>query len=212
MTCPTGDYSCNILCTDPLSCYNLMITNTHNVNLQCCGSETRCAGTSVVATSTVCRDRDEITCPTGSNCTINCNNYYSCYYTEIACTAENNCTVNCDGTDSCDYAKVTCPTNHYCNINCRGIFSCHFSEIICPTNNNCTVNCESGFGKSISCYDARVICPTGDYSCNILCTDPLSCSNLSIVNTHNVYLQCCGSETRCAGPSVNASSIECWWW
>ena len=54
VTCPTGDYSCNILCTDPLSCQNLSITNTHNVNLLCCGGETACAGTSVVPTSTDC--------------------------------------------------------------------------------------------------------------------------------------------------------------
>ena len=54
VTCPTGDYSCNILCTDPLSCQNLSVTNTHNVNLLCCGGETACAGTSVVPVSTDC--------------------------------------------------------------------------------------------------------------------------------------------------------------
>ena len=204
VTCPTGNYSCNILCTDPQSCSNLMITSTHNVYLQCCGSETRCAGTTVVPTSTECRDRDEITCSTESNCIINCNDWGSCYYTEIVCNTESNCTVNCDGDYSCYYAKVTCPSGHDCNINCAGYSSCDVSEIICPTNSNCTINC-----VWISCAYARVICPTGDYSCNILCTRYGSCSNLSITNTHNVYLQCCGSETRCAGPSVNASSIEC---
>ncbi len=54
VTCPTGDYSCNIRCTDPLSCQGLSITNTHNVNLLCCGGLTACAGTSVVPTSIDC--------------------------------------------------------------------------------------------------------------------------------------------------------------
>lgn len=52
VNCPSGGYNCNIKCTDPLSsCGNLRITNTNNVNLQCCG-DLSCSGVNVPPTST----------------------------------------------------------------------------------------------------------------------------------------------------------------
>ena len=113
--------------------------------------------------------------------------------------------------DGCQYAcRITCPTNSECTINCTEAYSCQSATFTCPTNSNCTINCD---GPS-SCRSANVTCPTGDYSCNILCTDFLSCSDLSITNTHNVNIKCCG-DLSCVGAGMvpktafHASAVEC---
>ena len=148
----------------------------------------------------------DITCQENSICTIICagndsnSNGYQCVNSRITCPRENGkCTLECSGYRACQTSGLTVAAT-----NCTGRHSCRYATITCPANNNCTINCD---GQS-SCGNTRVICPTGDYSCNILCTDPLSCSNLSITNTHNVYLQCCGG-LSCAGTSVTPALTEC---
>ena len=140
-----------------------------------------------------------------ARCTVECSGYRACRYANIICGRDRNC-LSCSGKGSCYGAIMTYPDVSMPVLQCTGSDSCWFANITCPPQNNCTINCN---GHS-SCNYARVTCPTGDYSCNILCTDPLSCSKLSITNTHNVYLQCCGSATRCAGISgPMTASTEC---
>ena len=142
-------------------------------------------------------------------CSIRCtglsnNARYQCYDADIICpTSNGECTVECSGYLSCPYSRITCGPNNA--VNCTGLSSCQQANFYCPASNNCTINCDGQY----SCNNARVTCPTGDYSCNIRCTDPLSCQGLSITNTHNVNLLCCGGPTACAGMSVVPTSINC---
>ena len=161
-----------------------------------------CTGSSTNAQSQC--SNSQITCPTeNGDCSIKCNGYYSCRSSTIMSGPRGN-SLTCSGEYSCNSATITLPSTSVANLNCTGRHSCQSTRITCPANNNCTINCDGQY----SCQNARVTCPTGDYSCNILCTDPLSCSNLSITNTHNVYLQCCGG-LSCAGTSVTPASTEC---
>ena len=145
-----------------------------------------------------------ITCPRESGrCIIRCGAYRACHLSTIICGRDRDC-LSCSGELSCSSARISLPDIEFSTLNCTGQSSCQATTITCPTKNACTINCD---GQS-SCERTRVICPTGDYSCNILCTDPLSCSNLRITNTHNVYLQCCG-QLSCLGTSVTASSTDC---
>ena len=146
-----------------------------------------------------------VICPRESGrCFVECSGYEACRYVNIACGIERDC-LSCSGSYSCNRATITLSNVSMSSLNCTGRSSCQSARIVCSGNNNCTINCDGQY----SCNNARVTCPTGDYSCNILCIDPLSCSNLSITNTHNVNLQCCGSQTRCAGTRVVPTSTEC---
>ena len=144
-----------------------------------------------------------ISCQNNSICTIYCDGpaHYACRSSLIQCPRDTGgCIIQCSGYLSCERSTITL----LAKLSCTGQSSCQHSTINCPANNTCTINCDGQY----SCNNARVTCPTGDYSCNILCTDPLSCSNLSITNTHNVYLQCCGG-LSCAGIGVTPASTEC---
>ena len=155
----------------------------------------KCSGRSSCQSSTI------MSGPRGDSLT--CSGEYSCNGATITCLTDGNC-LNCTGQYSCNSATITLSSTSVANLNCTGRHSCQSSTITCSASNNCTINCDGQY----TCQNARVTCPTGDYSCNILCTDPLSCSNLSIINTHNVYLQCCGG-LSCAGTSVTTASTEC---
>ncbi len=154
----------------------------------------------------------DITCEENSICSIRCTGLSSisanrqCIYADIICPANNGeCNVECSGYLSCYSSRIRCGPGPKSAMNCIGLSSCQSSAITCPANNDCTINCDGQY----SCNNARVTCPTGDYSCNIRCTDPLSCQGLSIINTHNVNLLCCGGPTACAGASVVPTSIDC---
>ena len=147
-----------------------------------------------------------VTCEENSTCAIRCTSTdrrYTCWGSHITCPRySGDCTVECSGPSACERSTIGCGPGR---VSCSGQDSCKDTHFICPANNNCTINCDGQY----SCQNARVTCPTGDYSCNILCTDPLSCPNLSITNTHNVNLLCCRGETACAGTSVVATSTDC---
>ncbi len=153
----------------------------------------------------------DITCEENSTCSIRCTGrstraYQQCTYSDIICPTNNGeCNIECSGYRSCYSSRITCGPGPNSAVNCTGLSSCQSSRITCPANRNCTINCDGQY----SCNIARVTCPTGDYSCNIHCTDPLSCQGLSITNTHNVNLLCCGGPTACAGTSVVPTSTDC---
>ena len=215
ITCPRESGRCTVECSGYYACWEANIACGRDRDCLSCSGESSCYGATISLSTTdmimlncsgqhSCR-YSRITCPANNNCAINCYSQYSCYEAKMTCPANSTCTINCQGQYSCSgTAEVTCPTESDCTINCDGQYSCQNARLTCPANNNCTINCDGQY----SCNNARVTCPTGDYSCNILCTDPLSCSNLSITNTHNVYLQCCGG-LSCAGTSVTPASTEC---
>ncbi len=148
--------------------------------------------------------RSRITCPSESgDCSVECSGYRSCLSSTIVGGRGREC-LSCSGASSCYDATITLPNIDTASLSCTGGSTCQNSRITCPNNNNCTIHCDGLY----SCNNARVTCPTGDHSCNILCTDPLSCQGLSITNTHNVYLQCCGG-LSCTGTTVTPSSTEC---
>ena len=164
-----------------------------------------CAGIGTTANYGLCGYLTVNCSKDNAKCTVECSGYRACGYGNIICGSDADC-LSCSGEGSCYGTAIMFPDVSMPVLPCTGSDSCWFTNITCPPSNNCTINCN---GKS-SCQNARVTCPTGDYSCNILCTDPLSCSNLSITNTRNVYLQCCGSATRCARTSASvATSTEC---
>ena len=149
--------------------------------------------------------RLSITCPQeGGKCTVECTGgSHTCQYANIICGRGNDC-LNCSGKFSCLRATITFLNGSKSILNCTGPSSCQYANIICPVNSNCTVNCND----SNSCNYARVTCPTGDYSCNVLCTAFRSCSNLTITNTHNVNLQCCGGQS-CTRMGISPTSTDC---
>ena len=150
-----------------------------------------------------CREAT-ITCGTNGNC-VTCSGYQSCYQSSITLTGET-ASLNCSGPNhACSSSTITCTDNNDCTVHCTNSYSCSQStRINCPENGDCTIDCS---GEN-SCDSARITCPTGDYSCDVLCTDPLSCASLSIMNTHNLYLQCCGG-TACSGVGITPNSNAC---
>ena len=158
----------------------------------------RCTGLSNSAHSQ-CRYID-IICPSIGDCTVECSGYRSCQRSRFTSGPKSNC-LTCNGEGSCQEMTIALQGT----MNCTGRYSCRYAAVTCPANKNCTIICDGQY----SCNEARVTCPTGDYSCNIRCTDPLSCQGLSITNTHNVNLLCCGGLTACAGTSVVPTSIDC---
>ena len=180
----------------------------YDTNITCEENSTcsiRCTELSIYSGSHQC-DSANIICPTSNgDCTVECSGYNSCRSSRITCGPSSDC-LSCSGKWSCDGSTITLRAGlNEPIMNCTGLSSCRYSTITCSAKNNCNINCDGQY----SCISARVICPTGDYSCNIRCTDPLSCQGLSITNTHSVNLLCCGGPTACAGTRVVPTSTDC---
>ena len=191
ITCPTTNGSCVVECSGYQSCqYSNIMCGANSDCLSCTGYQA-CNSATITLSST-------------ELATQHCTGQSSCQSARITCPGDRDCAISCNATDACQSASFTCPQNNECTINCTTAGTCQSATFTCSPYQDCTINCDGLY----SCQNARVTCPTGDYSCNILCTDPLSCSNMSITNTHNVYLQCCGG-LSCAGSTVIPSSTEC---
>ncbi len=223
--CSNGN--CSLLCTDRESCQYATMRCSANAfcNVNCLNGYQVCLGSTFVCeqgstcvfnfdggyTGDYIGRNTDITCEENSTCSIRCtglNDFaqYQCQYADIICpTSNGDCIVECSNHDSCYFSRITSGPEPNNAVNCSGLSSCRGIKFYCQANSNCTINCDGQY----SCMDARVTCPTGDYSCNIRCTDPLSCQGLSITNTHNVNLLCCGGPTACAGTSVVPTSIDC---
>lgn len=70
-----------------------------------------------------------ITCPSGWNCTINCNGDGNC--NDIACTGGSRCTINCNGPGAC--ADIDCDSACQCDLTCA---SGACDSFTCPTRGN----------------------------------------------------------------------------
>ena len=171
-----------------------------------------------------------LTC-TSKTCHVNCENYFGCnsitflydaaesftlvcndFGHGFTCGSLNilpvpgsspgSLTVGCYGNYVCrGNTEITCPSGDSCVVNCQGPGSCDGLIVTCPAEGDCTIECGS-------CHSAQITCPVGDHRCNILCVDPNSCGSLSITNTHNLHLQCCGG-TACSGVGIAPDSTEC---
>ena len=222
LTCPAGGdcvlqfegvtrsgvaYNSRITCEDNSNCH-IMCTGSDPDRVDVCRLATFDCSSDSAQCSIECDSyftchQSTMTCST-SNC-ITCSGYQSCYQSSITLTGEI-ANLNCSGPNyACSSSRITCVDNDDCTIHCTNSYSCsENTRMNCPENGDCTIDCS---GEN-SCDRARITCPVGDYTCNILCTDPFSCASLSITNTHNLYLQCCGG-TACSGVGITPNSNEC---
>ena len=189
--CSSDSAQCNIECDTYFTCRQATITCGTSNCLACSGYQS-CYQSSITLT--------------GETASLNCSGpNHACSSSTITCTDNNDCTIHCTNSYSCaSNTRINCPENGDCTIDCSGQGACSNARITCPTAGDCTVECSD----LDSCRSAEITCPVGDYSCNVLCTDPLSCEGLSITNTHNLYLQCCGP-VSCNGIGITPNSTEC---
>eukprot|EP01083_Nonionella_stella_P220963 790018_1 len=91
----------------------------------------------------------------------------------INCSSTENCTVICDEVWSCAHANIYCPKNYSCDIHCAAEYPhapvlqqqlCYGATVHCPTHAPCTLNCTG----DRSCEDILFNCPT-NASCNVTC-------------------------------------------
>jgi hypothetical protein len=92
-----------------------------------------------------------ITCPEGFTCTIECTTAGSCRQ-NIDCTKGNACTITCSVGESC--AKVTCGSGA-CDLMCTGSHSC--MQVDCSNSCACDATCS---GATTACQNSTFDCPT----------------------------------------------------
>ena len=198
----SGNGWCNVYCTGFGGCERSKYTCSNSSNCVFDFHASRHAFYNVGLGS-------RITCENNSTCRVVCNGpadlqlNLHCFGIHVTCPRKSgDCATNCIGYRSCQSAVFECGAGVNC-LTCTGRYSCSSAIINCQANRTCTINCDG----PDSCRNARVTCPTGDYSCNIHCTNPVSCTNLQITNTHNVNLVCCSMS--CDGVNMEPTSHSC---
>jgi hypothetical protein len=110
---------------------------------------------------------DDIVCPPGFACEINCDGIASCTGGTIDCSDAVDCRVNCDGDGSCDGA-IACNDSGPCRVDCGGVDSCAGpiaggqgeTDVNCETDTACAggVDCADACSCEVDCL--AVECPT----------------------------------------------------
>ncbi|XP_064398669.1 sushi, von Willebrand factor type A, EGF and pentraxin domain-containing protein 1-like isoform X2 [Halichondria panicea] len=91
---------------------------------------------------TACR-YEQLVCPEQDNCTVGCydSRSYACFQTDVYCpSGRGDCTLNCDDSYSCLQANTTCPQGD-CIVNCLNDYTCLSSAFEC-SGDNCIFNCQ----------------------------------------------------------------------
>ncbi|HEY1811040.1 MAG TPA: hypothetical protein VGG74_01710 [Kofleriaceae bacterium] len=94
-----------------------------------------------------------ITCPEGFTCTIECTTPGSCRQ-NIDCSNAEACTLTCSASQSC--AKVTCGSGA-CDLMCTGSHSC--AQVDCSNSCACDATCS---GSTTACENSQFMCPTNE--------------------------------------------------
>ncbi len=132
--CPAGCTSCNL--TQKTCTIDCMQTNVVNCN-------------------------NQVTCPTGFHCDIQCDVDNSCR-NGVSCVGGASCTLTCSGNSSC--RGVECGTGP-CDVTCSGSSSCR------------DVNCGNSCACDVLCTGSQS-CSTGIQCTSLLCTSGLGCTSV----------------------------------
>jgi hypothetical protein len=113
---------------------------------------------------------DDITCPVGWNCTINCITPDACH--DVTCST-GSCTVMCTATEGCH--DINCGVGR-CTVTCSAPDACH--DISCAASCACDVTCPTGNCNTSTCpaNGANQCTTTGAAGAPCLSTAMGSCS------------------------------------
>eukprot|EP01084_Bolivina_argentea_P276101 471018_1 len=142
-----------------------------------------------------------INCNENEDCTVICDESYSCYNASIYCPTNYACSINClvDSTPStydniCNLAHFHCPDNGQCDIICNG--QCESATFYWPTtypfNTTYSLTCH---GDS-SCYNTLIEAPNNnDFTFNCSGPDVCRSSNFICPQNHNCNILCNGDSS-----------------
>lgn len=123
-----------------------------------CPDPTTCLITCAEAGSSPCAS-NELTCPPGFHCLVECGTLPGCAGTEIVCPPTYDCLVRCDELQSCFNTDVLCSATGTCAVECSAaVNSCAEATLTCGEN-SCHGSCngepqlEVACGSSCDCLE-----------------------------------------------------------
>ena len=131
-----------------------------------CVGQGQCCGDALPPTASGCPSECTGGCA-GGVCSIACDNANACKADNIVCPPGLDCAVECMGKHACQDAAIDCPPDHACDLLCSnptGDHACERATVTC-TNGPCSVVCSG----NEPCKATEVNCGTN--ACNVSCVD-----------------------------------------
>jgi hypothetical protein len=118
-----------------------------------CSGPATCHINCAEAGNTQCAD-NEVTCPAGFNCVVECGVAPGCAGTEIFCPDTYNCLVRCNEADTCFNTEVECAESGTCEMECSSSQTACSAALLTCGQNSCHASCEGSSEPAVVCNDS----------------------------------------------------------